>query len=62
MYGMARCFLGLIFQLQSWVLLLCLILPAMASLDCGGLHKKWTPLSGSVEAPRRRGEHLWALS
>ena len=34
----------------------------MASLGFGGLRKKWTPLSGAVEAPRRRGEHLGALS
>ena len=54
--------LYLFFQLQSWLLLLCLILPAMAPLGFGGLRKKWTPLSGAVEAPRRRGEHLGALS
>ena len=49
MHGMAHRLLHLFFQLQSWVLLLCLILPAMASLGRGGLHKKWTPLSGAVE-------------
>lgn len=50
MHGMPHRLLYLFFQLRSWVLLLCLILPAMAFLGCGGLHKKWTPLSGAVEA------------